>query len=122
SHTGGSVSAYEAATGELVWTHFAGAAVTSSVAVTTGGVVLGGSQSQGVFALDALTGEQLWTDQLSAPVLSSTAVSDDAALFVARDGTVRAYRSTGAVHGTVTGPDGPVEAHVELVGTDHATT
>ena len=122
SHTAGSVLAYDAATGELVWSHFAGAAVTSSVAVTTGGVVLGGSQGFDVFALDATTGEQLWTDSLPAAVLSSTAVSDDAALFVARDGTVTAYRSAGGVSGTVTGPDGPVEARVELVGTDHVTT
>ncbi|WP_256837637.1 carboxypeptidase regulatory-like domain-containing protein [Ornithinimicrobium faecis] len=122
SHTAGSVSAYDASTGEIVWNHFVGSAVTSSVAVTTGGVVLGASQNWGVYALDATSGEVLWEDQLPAPILASTAVSDDSVIMVARDGTMAAYRSTGGLTGTVTGPDGPVEATVELVGTDYETT
>ncbi|WP_109474065.1 carboxypeptidase regulatory-like domain-containing protein [Ornithinimicrobium cavernae] len=122
SHTAGAVSAYDATSGELVWNHFVGSAVTSSVAVTTSGVVLGASQNWGVYALDATSGERLWEDQLPAPILSSTAVSDDSVVFVSRDGTVATYRSTGTVSGTVTGPDGPVEATVELVGTPHGTT
>ncbi|QDO88252.1 S8 family serine peptidase [Ornithinimicrobium ciconiae] len=122
SHTAGAVSAYDATSGELVWNHFVGSAVTSSVAVTTSGVVLGASQNWGVYALDATSGELLWEDQMPAPVLASTAVSDDAALFLSRDGTLAAYRSSGVITGTVTGPDGPVEATVELVGTDHETT
>jgi len=122
SHTAGSVAAYDATTGERQWTHFVGSAVTSSVAVTTSGVVLGGSQSWDAFALDATTGELLWEEQLPAAILSSTAVADDAALFVSRDGTVASYRSTGGVVGTVTGPEGPVEASVRLVGTGHSTT
>ena len=44
SHTAGLVAAYDVTTGERQWTHFVGSAVTSSVAVTTSGVVLGGSR------------------------------------------------------------------------------
>ena len=122
SHTAGSVSAYDATTGELVWNHFVGSAVTSSVAATTSGVILGASQNWSVYALDATTGDLLWEDQLPGPILASAAVSDDSFIAVSRDGTIASYRSTGLVQGTVTGPDGPVEATVELVGTDDVTT
>ena len=122
SHTAGTVSAYDAATGELVWSHFEGTAITSTLATTTGGVVLGGSQNWNAFALDASTGELLWSEQQPAPILSSAAVSDDTAIFVSRNGTVAAYQSAGSVQGTVTGPDGPVEATVQLVDTDHTVT
>lgn len=122
SHTAGTVNAYDAATGELVWSHFEGTAITSTLATTTGGVVLGGSQNWNAFALDAASGELLWSEQQPAPILSSAAVSDDTAIIVSRNGTVAAYQSTGTVQGTVTGPDGPVEATVELLDTDHSVT
>ncbi len=122
SHSSGAVAAYDVATGERVWHHLVGTAVTSSTAATSSGLVLGGAQDSSVWALDATSGERLWTDTMPASVLSSTAVAEGTAVFVSSDGTVAAYTSRGTVRGTVTGPDGPVEATVALEGTDHVTT
>lgn len=122
SHSHGSVAAYDRGSGERVWHHYVGTAVTSSTAATSSGLILGGAQDRSIWALDATSGERLWTGQMPAAILSSTAVADGMAVFVSSDGTVAAYTSRGLVSGTVTGPDGPVAATVELVGTDISTT
>ncbi|USQ78187.1 carboxypeptidase regulatory-like domain-containing protein [Ornithinimicrobium faecis] len=121
SHGKGFVRAYDRATGEVRWTHSTRYAVSSPQSVSSDGVVLGGSQSGIAFALDATTGSVLWEEQLSAGILSAPAVVDGTAYLVDQSGTVSAQTSSGTVSGSVTGPDGPVSAHVEVVETGELT-
>lgn len=116
SHSAGAVVAYDRATGERVWHHFVGTAVTSSVAVTEGGLVFGGSQDGRAWALDASSGRLLWEQDLPAAVVSATAVADGLVVVAARDGSVHAFTAGGSVSGVVTGSDGegPIEAEVSL--------
>jgi outer membrane protein assembly factor BamB/subtilisin family serine protease len=121
SHSHGTVSAYDRATGERVWNHVIGTAVTSAQLVTAGGVVLGGSQDGQAWALDASTGTRLWDHSMPNPVLSATAAGEGMAVVADRGGNVTAFVSTGTIEGTVTGPDGPLGATVRIAETGAET-
>ncbi len=122
SHSHSTVSAYDRTTGERVWTQGIGAPVTSAQLVTAGGVLLGGSQGQAVFALDAATGTPLWDHDMPDNVLSSPATADALTVFADRRGNITAFASTGTISGTITGPDGPLEATVRVPETGQETT
>ncbi len=122
SHSHASVSAYDRATGEQVWTHGVGAPVTIAQAVTASGVVFGGSQDSRAWALDASTGELLWEQGRDASVLTAPAVADGMVYIADNDGVLTAFSSTGSVSGTVSGPDGGVAAEVTVTGTGESVT
>ncbi len=122
SHSHGTVSAYDRTSGERQWSHIIGTAVTSAQLVTAGGVVFGGSQDGQVWALDASTGDRLWDHATASPVLSAPAAGEGLTVFADRGGNVTAFVSTGTVQGTVTGPDGPLEATLRIAETDVETT
>lgn len=115
SHGLGLVVAYDRETGDQVWQYAVSGAVSASVMVTDDGFVVGGSQLDfRLWALDAATGALVWAAQTEGNVTTSPAYADG--LLVSADvrGNVFAFHPTGAIRGTVTGPDGPVAATVRI--------
>jgi outer membrane protein assembly factor BamB len=122
SHSHGTVTAYDRHSGDPAWRHVVGAPATSAQLVTAGGALLGGSQDGRVWALDASTGDLLWDTEMDDNVLSAPAADDDVAVFADRSGRISAFVTTGTIAGTVTGPDGPLEAEVTIAETDTTVT
>ncbi|HWN22577.1 MAG TPA: carboxypeptidase regulatory-like domain-containing protein, partial [Gaiellaceae bacterium] len=109
------VVAYDRATGERVWVHPVGAAVSNSQLAADGVLVGGSQQDHRVWALDAYSGDLLWEDTVSDNVLSAPALADGRLVVADRSGVVRAYEAPGTVAGTVTGPGGgPLDAEVRV--------
>ena len=123
THANGAVVAYDRATGEVAWRHSDSGPISSSLMVTRDGYVIGGSQlDHTVFALDAATGDAVWRDTVAGNVTSSAAYDDGTLVTADVTGALYGFRSTGRVTGTVTGPDGPIEATVTIGGRDTSTT
>ncbi|WP_157987487.1 carboxypeptidase regulatory-like domain-containing protein [Jiangella endophytica] len=115
SHGLGLVVAYDRETGERVWQYAVSGAVSASIMVTDDGFVVGGSQLDfRLWALDAVTGRLVWDAAAAGNVTTSPAYADG--LLVSADvrGNVHAFRPTGTIRGTVTGPDGPIAATVRV--------
>ncbi len=123
THANGAVVAYDRITGTVAWRHQDTGPVSSSLMTTGDGYVIGGSQIDSVlFALDAVTGKRVWVDDVDANVTSSGAYDDGTFVTGDTSGMLYAYRTTGGVTGTVTGPDGPLDATVTITDTGALTT
>ena len=125
SHGLGMVGAYDRHTGAPVW-HYGlptTGGISSSVMVSGDGYVVGGAQlDRRIFVLDAASGEPVFEQTLDADVLSSPAYAGGTLVVADDTGTLHTFHPTGAVRGTVTGPDGPLPATVRVVGTEHQAT
>ncbi|MGH3347017.1 MAG: carboxypeptidase regulatory-like domain-containing protein, partial [Nocardioides sp.] len=118
THANGAVVAYDRATGEVAWRYQDSGPVSSSLMTTADGYVLGGSQLDSVvFALDAATGRRVFVDDVGANVTSSGAYDDGTYVTADTSGQLYAYRTTGTVNGSLSGPDGPLAGRVEVVET-----
>src|SRR5262249_38888846 len=69
------IQAYDATTGQLLWTHQVSDQVLSSPAVW-GGLVFAGSQDGNLYALHAATGTLAWKLTTGGPVYASPAVAN----------------------------------------------
>jgi outer membrane protein assembly factor BamB len=83
----GTVSAFDEATGELLWQASAGQLVEASVPAVAGGRVFVGGDSGAVVAFDAATGRRVWTTSLHTERLSAIVVAGEQ-LFVASTTTL----------------------------------
>ena len=118
THANGAVVAYDRASGDVAWRYQDSGPVSASLMTTADGYVIGGTQLDSVvFALDAATGRRVFLDDVGANVTTSGAYDEGTYVTADTSGQLYAYRTTGTVKGSLSGPDGPLDGRVEVVAT-----
>ncbi len=92
----GRFHAFDALTGEPLWTYTTGDAITSAAAYADGRVIFG-STDGGVYALDAASGRLLWRFQTGGPVWSSPSTVDGRVYIGSFDGRLYALNAATGV-------------------------
>lgn len=83
----GTVTVVELETGELVWRHKTGMAISAGTGVGEGLVLVGSSDGE-LLALDSETGEQRWRTGISSEILSVPRVYDGVVIIQTVDGNI----------------------------------
>jgi outer membrane protein assembly factor BamB len=86
---GGSVTAFDPGTGNLLWYHGTDGPIIGSIAYDNG--VIFDPQGQTMEALDAATGRSIWDYRLAAPMYAAPAISNGVVYLGGVDGKVHAF-------------------------------